>query len=209
MALRNLERIKSTFVLVPPLGEITYNVNPNEIGKFLREPQVQANPAGSVTIISVRDQIVVRLGPRVEFEDQSESGGRLAEVVHSLLKLLALSEARAYGWNFELAFDAPGDEPAAQFLQETFINQKALKERLQAPGLGASFQIFFEQSSARCRLLLEPRNQDLNAPRFHSSINYHYELSPEQGLPELDDLRIMYSGLWGTYQELLDRMVRP
>jgi hypothetical protein len=210
MALRSLERLKSAFVVVPPLGEVTYIVNPAEVGKHLRDPLIQ-NLQGNVLITSVRDQIVVKLGPRIEFEDQSDTpagGGRLPDVATAVLNMVAFETYRAYGWNFDVAFDAPGEESASALISHSFLNGKAFSERAQVSPLGASIFITFDQGTARCGLTLESLNRDLNTPRFHGHINYHYELQEGQALPSLDELRIMHNGLYGSFIELLDRLVR-
>lgn len=214
MALRNLEKIKSTLVLLPPEGEFVFNFDPNEISKYLRDPVPQQTPLG-LQITSVRDQIVVTLSQRIMFEDQSDiepsSSGRFPDAVSGFLGMLTrqgITRFRAYGWNFECSFDAPGELPAAALIADTFLQAQPFKERAGISPKGAGLHVQFEQGQARCQLQLAPKNMDLNTQSLYSAINYHYDLSEGALLPDLGELRIAYHGLWGSFNDLLRKLVK-
>lgn len=218
MSLRGLEKLKIALVLVPVPGEVAYNFDQIELGKLVREPQVQQGPMGP-QIVSLRDQIVISLQPTISFQEQSDNippgPSRLPEIAAgftAILERFGLSTYTAYGWNFEIAFDAPGDESAAKLITSVFVQEKTLLERANVKPIGAGVTLFFEQASARCMLKLEPRFSDLNTPRFWSTINYHYDLTLADGSnrpPGAEELRIAYNGLWGSYLDLIAKLVKP
>ena len=185
MSLRDIEKLKSTLVLVPVEGEFNFRLDLNEMGRYLRDPIASTSPAGMPQITSVRDQMVVVIAGKIQFEDQSDAippaTSKLAEVAHGFMQLFgqqALEKYRAYGWNFDVAFDAPGPQTAAAMIADTFLDASTLKKRAQITPTGAGIRVFFEQGAARCQLQLEPKQQDLNTPRFYAHINYHYEIDP-------------------------------
>jgi len=174
-----------------------------------------ASPLG-IQITSVRDQMVVFFASKIVLEDQSDitpqSTGKLPEVANGIIQMLrrqGIDRYRAYGWNFDAAFDAPGEESAAGLIASSFLNTTVLSKRAQVQALGAGVNIFFEQSSALCQLKLEPQQQDLNTPRLFAHINYHYELGDDDKPPDLDALRLAYHGLWGSFLELVGKLVQP
>ena len=216
MALRELEKLKSALVLVPPEGQFSLNLDPAEVARYLREPELMKTGEGLPQITSVRDQVVVVVGPKIVFEDRSDvippAASRLPDVVNGFVQIFrrqGLERYRAYGWNFDVAFDAPGEEPAASLIANSFLDARVLSDRAGIHPVGAGVRMFFEQSEARCDLRLESRHRDLNTPRFFAHINYHYELDPPGSPPDLDNLRVAYHGLWGSFVDLLTKLVKP
>ncbi len=217
MVLRSIEKLKSALVLVPalPSADHPINVDQVEMNKYLRDPQIVQAPLG-IQITSVRDQMVVQFAGQIILEDQSDvippSSGKLPEVANGIIQMLrrqGIEHYRAYGWNFDVAFDAPGEESAAALISTSFLNTKFLSDRAQVTALGAGVNVFFEQSGALCQLKLEPRLGDLNTPRFFAHINYHYEMGENDSPPDLDGLRLAYHGLWGSFLEILGKLVKP
>ncbi len=214
LALRELEKLKSALVLAPPAGEYKFNIDSNEVARYVREPSISNLPVG-LEITSVRDQIVIIIAGKLQFEDRSDrapTASKLPEVVHGFVQMFrgqGIENYRAYGWNFDVTFDVPGDQPAATLIANTFLDTTVLKKRAQVNPSGAGIRVFFEHGQARCDLRLEPRQQDLNTPSIFAKINYHYELDPPTIPPDLNELRVSYHGLWGTFNDLLEKLVKP
>jgi len=205
MVLRNLENIKSSIVVLPAKDT---NV---EIGS-LELSKVISNPSGGqigevLQFTSLKDQTaIVVVGGKIQFQD--ESGGeptkhRLPEIVQGFLSILrgqGLDSFKAYGFNFEVTFDVREYPTAAESIADQFINSKALKDRAELDISGAGVKLFFDHSGGRCRLVIEPRLQEVTTPVVFATINYHYDLEGED-LPTLDELRVKYAGQWTHFKE--------
>jgi len=219
MPLRELEKqVANIVVLSAEAANVA--LAPHELTPIFKDPALQAQviqvpgqPNQQMQLLSLREQVLVVIGGgSLVFEDRSADippKGRLAEIVSGFGALLSgkgLSEFRAYGFNFEVAFDAPGEHPAAFLILDRFIKTDKLKERGNIEPDGGGVRLYFSSGGARCDLRLEPRENQPNSPRFFGKINYHYEL-PDGKLPSADVLQSDFHGKWGIFTELLDRLM--
>ena len=214
MTLPNLEKIETSVVLLSGV-DATVNLSADAISKIMRDPTGQAigQPPIQVEITSLKDQVLVRIaGGKYVFEDKSDAApvtGRLPDIVYGFVSLLrdqGVNVFRAYGFNFDVAFDARGDAPASEVIADRYLNRDALSSRGNISVRGAGLRLFFDHSSgARCDLKVEPRLGEVNSPTFFAHINYHYD-SPEGAMPPLETLKTAYLGLWPQFVELLDKL---
>ena len=218
MALPNLEKIQTSIVLLSGVNT-TVNLSADVISKIMRDPVGQAigQPPIQVEITSIKDQVLARIaGGKFVFEDKSDSvpgTDRLPDIVYGFVTLLrdqGVTAFRAYGLNFDVAFDARGEAPASEIIAERYLNRDALSSKGGISIRGAGLRLFFEHSSgARCDLKVEPREGEVTSPQFFAHINYHYDL-PDQTMPPLETLKTTYHGLWPQFMELLEKLfVRP
>jgi len=49
-----------------------------------------------------------------------------------------LEKYRAYGWNFDVAFDAPGSQTAAAMIADTFLDASTLNKRARVTSLAVT-----------------------------------------------------------------------
>lgn len=221
MTLPQLEKIDTAIVVLSAV-EMTINLSSQDLATVIRDPNTSMlaqGPGGQPSVLeitSLRDQVVVNIaGSKLQFLDKSDDTpgtGRLPNIVHGFLGLLqkqGLARFRAYGINFDVAFDVKGDQSAAETIAERYINKDALSQRAQIDVRGAGLQLWFPHVDAMCNLKLEPRLGKMDAPRFYVHINYHFEL-PNETMPPLDELKTKYHGLWPQFTEMLETLlIRP
>ena len=220
MEFREPEKILSNIVLLSATGTVI-SFSHQEIASILPDASVQAlqipaQPTAQMQLTSLRKQVQVALGGgQFVFEDRSgdfEVRGELADIAAQFIGLLAskgITQYKAYGFNFHLAFDAPGELLAAELLKDRFINAAALETRGLTNLRGAGLRLFFPVGGALCSLRLEPREHNPNSPRFFCHANYNYELN-ESALPETGLLKSDFVGKWQMLLDLLKTMIlRP
>jgi hypothetical protein len=214
MKLRELEKLTANIVVLSG-AEIAISISAEEIAPILKDPAVQVlgQPAQQMQLMSLRDQVRVLIGGgSFVFEDQSDAVPprlRLPDIVQGFIALFAskgLSQFRAYGFNFDVAFDASGDLPAAEMILERFINSEQLHRHGGIMPHGAGLRLYFSKGEASCDLRIEPRENKVDSPRFFSHINYHYDL-PDGQFPQADVLKGDFQGKWGIFVDLLERML--
>ncbi len=214
MGLPDLEKILANIVVLSGV-DATVAISGQEIAPILRDASLQAvgQPVQQMQLTSLREQVLVSVGRgRFVFEDQSDSippKARLAEIVQGFISLLAskgVAEYRGYGFNFDIAFDAPGDSPASQLIMERFVNADQISRRGGIAPVGSGLRLYFGMAEAKCDLRIEPRENRTNSPRFFAHINYHYDL-PEGNFPAADALRSDFQGKWGVYTDLMERLL--
>ena len=221
MTLPELEKVNTAIVVLSAV-ETKINLNAQDVATVIRDPaaSVLAQDAGGqpsvLEITSMRDQVVITIsGGKVQFQDKSDEtpgSSRLPRIVYDFLGLLqkqGLSRYRAYGINFDVAFDARGDQSAAEVIADRYVNKDALSQKGQVNVRGAGLQLWFNHVDAVCDLKVEPRLGKMDAPRFYAHINYHFEL-PDETMPPIDEFKTKYHGLWPQYIEMLETLfVRP
>jgi hypothetical protein len=222
VALKEPEKILANVVLL--LGEnTTLNLNSSELQPVFRDPglqmqavQLPGQPAQVIQITSLREQMVMVMNAgagQLIIEDKSAEWaprGRVSEVVNGLVSLFnakGVAKFRAYGFNFHVAFDVPGDRLSGQFLAEKFINVQRIQERGDIEVGGGGLRLYFNSGSAVCDFRLEPHENRPNAPRLFASINYNYELE-EGNLPAGDVLRSDFLGKWNVFTQFLEALVQ-
>lgn len=222
MALRELEKIVAN-VIVLAGADVTLEVTSDELLTLLRDPSLQVQtqqlpgqPTQQLQILSLREQVqIVIADGRLIFEDKSADippRGRLPEIAHGFTALAAkkgLSKFLGYGFNFHIAFDAPGDSAAASLLLDRFVRTDRITERASIKPVGAGLRLYFDMAGASpaiCRLRIEPRQDKRDTPRFFGEINYHYDL-PEGVLPDPDLLKSDFHGKWQFFADLVERLV--
>lgn len=218
MSLPELEKIATSIVVLAGV-EREINLNLAEIGKIIREPAgaaappLEGQPVPLLQITSVRDQVVITVqGGRFTFDDKSDSKpgeARLPDIVHRFVGLLQAQNVdrfRAWGLNFDVAFDSRGDEVPSKVIADRFVDQGKLQQRGQMTVRGAGLRLYFDHADALCEMNLEPRFGKWDAPKFFAHINYHYEL-PDGQMPALDDLQLKYKGLYSVFIDLLGRLL--
>jgi hypothetical protein len=211
--LPELEKISANIVALSAV-DVAVSLNSQEIAPILPDASLEMAPPPiqQMRLVSLREQVVANLGGGAFiFSDQSADippKARLAEVVEAFLRLMASKGAayRAYGFNFEVAFDSPGDTTAAELVLGRFIKTDAISKRVSMEPKGAGLRLYFDMANAICNLQLDPRLEEVNAPRFYAKINYHYEL-PEGALPQADVLKSDFQGKWGIFIDLLERLL--
>lgn len=220
MPLKDLQKILANTVLLPG-ADIAVVLNPVELQNIFRDPglQVQAlqlpgQPNQQVQITSLREQIVLVMAPgQIIIEDKSSEippKNRVPEIVTALVALLGpkgLTQFKAYGYNFQVEFDTPGDQLAGDFLATRFVNASKIHEKGDIQVNGAGLRLFFDYANAVCDFRFEPKNNKPNSPQLFAAINYHYEVG-EDGLPASDLMRSDFQGKWGSFQQLLDALVK-
>lgn len=218
MALPNVEKLHTSLVVLSGMeGEI--NLSSEALASVIRDPITRSlgePPTAVVEIASIKDQVVIRLeAGKFIFRDESDDWpriSRLPEVVYRFLDMLqkqeqGITEFRAYGFNFDVAFDVRGDETAAEVIADRYVNKEALSEKGNIRLQGAALRLFFDYATgAKCDLRIEPRGNKLDSPRFFAHINYHYELQDRQ-MPPLETVKTAYLGLWPTFTELLEKLL--
>jgi len=220
MALRELEKLDANIVVLPAM-EITVGLSQQEVAELLRDPgvQIQAvqvpgqpSPA-AMQLTSMRQQIVISItNGQFQFSDRSADTPpktRLAEVAHGFVKILTakgLNQYRAYGYNFVVSFDAPGDLLPAELIKNRFLNSDALSRRANTQFKGSGIKLYYDTSDAACALQIEPFGNVPNAARFFASINYHYDLSGGTFPPE-DGLKSDFQGKWTVFTDLVERLL--
>ena len=221
MALPELEKVNTAIVILSAV-DTKIKLDAQEVATVIRDPaaSVIGQDAGGqpsvVEIASMRDQVVITMsGGKVQFQDKSDNtpgSSRLPTIVYGFLGLLqkqGLSRYRAYGINFDVAFDAKGDQPASEVIAERYVNKDALSQKGQINVRGAGVQLWYNHVDAICELKVEPRLGKMDAPRFYAHINYHFEL-PDETMPPIDEFKTKYHGLWPQYIEMLETLfVRP
>ena len=212
MTLAQMETILATIVVVPGTEGITLRAQ--EIAAILSDAELQAlgQPPQQMQITSLREQVRVSMGGgRFIFEDRSGDPpkGRLAEITSEFVRLFSskgIDLFAAYGFNFDIAFDAPGPSLAAALVMERFVKADELKRRGSISLNGAGLRLYFDTAEAKCDLRIEPRESDPSAPRFFSHINYHYDLAGKQ-FPTVDMLKSDFLGKWNVFTDLVGRLV--
>lgn len=202
-------------IVVLPGTEGTTLLSAQEITAILGDAEIQAlgQPAQQMQITSLREQVRVAIGGgRFAFEDRSGHSppkARLAEIASEFVKLFStkgIDVHRAYGFNFDVAFDAPGALLAARLVMDRFVKVEELK-RLGGIALkGAGLRLYFDTSEATCDLRIEPKESSPSSPRFFSHINYHYDLAGKQ-FPSIDDLKSDFLGKWNVFTDLIERLL--
>lgn len=216
MALLSLERLIANIVVVPDLAtEQALSFSAEEIGAILKGAQIQVvdQPANQIQVTSVRDQVVVLLaGGRLLFEDQSDGltpRSKLAEVVDSFVRLVGpkgIERFRAYGFNFDVTFDASGDSPAAKTIMQRYVKADLLADMQIRELGGAGLRLYFKEGEATCDLRIEPAESKVEAVRYFAHINYHYKL--DDGMfPQLEQVRSDFPGKWALFTQLLERLL--
>jgi hypothetical protein len=220
MEFREPEKILSNIVLLSATSTVV-SLSHQEITSILPDVSVQAlqipaQPAAQMQLTSLRKQVQVALGTgQLIFEDRSgefEVRSDLADITAQFIALLAskgITQYKGYGFNFHLAFDAPGELLAAQLLKDRFINTSALETRGLPTLHGAGLRLFFPVGSALCSLRLEPREHNPNSPRFFCHANYNYELT-DSTLPDTALIKSDFTSKWHMLLDLLKTMIlRP
>ena len=221
MTLPELEKVNTAIVVLSAV-ETKINLNAQEVAAVIHDPaasvigQDAAGQPSHIEITSMRDQVIITIsGGKVQFQDKSEKtpgSSRLPTIVYGFLDLLqkqGLTRYRAYGINFDVAFDAKGDQSASEVIAEKYVNKDALSQKGQINVRGAGLQLWFNHVDAVCDLKVEPRLGKMDAPRFYAHINYHFEL-PDETMPPIDEFKTKYHGLWPQYIEMLETLfVRP
>jgi hypothetical protein len=213
MTLPQMETIFANIVVVPG-KEGTSLLSSQEIGAILEDADVQAlgQPAQHMEITSLREQVRVSMGGgRFVFEDRSGGNpkAKLAEITSEFVRLFAskgIDVFRACGFNFDIAFDAPGASLAAKVVMDRFVKVDQLNTRGGISLIGAGLRLYFDTNEAKCDLRIEPRESNPSAPRFFSHANYHYDLSGKQ-FPPVDTLKSDYLGKWNVFTDLVERLV--
>jgi hypothetical protein len=211
MVLRALENLKSSIVVLPA-KDANIEISTVELSQVVRNPS-SAQLGDIMQFSSLKDQTAIVLaGGKVDFQDQSgeePTRHRLPEIVHGFLNILrrqGLDAYRAYGFNFEVTFDCRDYQTAAESISDQYVNFKALQDRAGIDVRGAGVKLFFDHSESHCRLVIEPRLQDVSTPVVFASVNYHYDLDGAD-VPSLDDLSIKYHGQWTHFRELLEKLM--
>ena len=223
MTLPQLEKVDTAIVLLSAV-EKTINVSAQDLGTIMREPAVaiaQAQGPGQAPmqgfqITSLRDQVVVSImGGSFQFQDKSDTTpgtARLPEIVQGFLGLLQKQDVdrfRAYGINFDVAFDSRGDQPPSEILADRYLNREAFVQRGQISVRGAGLRLYFSHLDARCEMNIEPRFGQVDSPKFYAHINYNFDLADEK-MPPPEELKTKYHGLWPQFSELLEKLlIRP
>ena len=214
MTLPNHEKILANIVVLSAT-DATILLSGDEIGSILRDADVQAmgQPAQQMQLTSLREQVrVILLGGQFIFEDRSADlppRARLPEIVDQFVRLFAskgVSQFRAYGFNFDVAFDAPGSSLAAQLVMERFLKPDEFSRRASITLKGAGLRLYFSCGEANCDLRIEPRENKLDAPMSFSHINYHYDLAGVQ-FPAQDLLKSDFLGKWTVFTDTLSRLL--
>ena len=221
MTLPEQEKVNTSIVVLSAV-ETVIKIDAQEVATVIRDPaaSVIGQDAGGqpsvIEITSMRDQVVITIsGGKVQFQDKSDKtpgSSRLPTIVYGFLDLLkkqGLSSYRAYGINFDVAFDAKGDQSASEVIAERYVNKDALSQKGQIGVRGAGLRLWFTHVDATCDLKVEPRLGKIDAPRFFAHINYHFEL-PNETMPPVDEFTTKYLGLWPQYIEMLETLfIRP
>ena len=213
MTLSQIDTILANIVVL--LGiEGSSSLSGQEIASILGDADVQAlgQPAQHMQITSLREQVRVSIGGgRFIFEDRSGDPpkGRLAEITSDFVRLFSskgVDVFRAYGFNFQIAFDAPGPALAAALVMERFVKADELKRRGSISLNGAGLRLYFDAAEAKCDLRIEPRESDPTAPRFFSHVNYNYDLAGKH-FPPVDTLKSDFLGKWNVFTDLVERLL--
>ncbi|HLC29500.1 MAG TPA: hypothetical protein VJM51_01795 [Dehalococcoidia bacterium] len=220
MPLKVPEKILANIVVLPA-ENVSVNINAAEIQSIFKDPGLQVQvmqppglPNQQVVITSLRQQIQLVMNPngQIVVEDKSADPnpkGIVAEIVNEFVALLAgrgLSKFRAYGFNFHLTFDTPGEELAGKFLSERFVRADLIQHKGNISVEGAGLRLYFDSADARCDLRLEPAENERNQPRLFAAINYHYPIE-DRGLPDRASLQADFLGKWMMFTQLLERLV--
>ena len=210
MAPKNLENLNSSIVVLSGV-EAKIGVSGEDLARIVKDPAVTQTPAG-IEITSIKDQAVITVTEgKILFLDQSGKEPvlhRLPEIAHGFMSILrqqGVDQLRAYGLNFDVAFDCREYPTAGQAIADRFVNTEAIQKRGGMAVGGAGLKLFFDHAEAHCLLNIEPRFEKAETAVFFAHINYHYEL--DGPMPPLDELKLKYHGLWGHYKELLERLV--
>ena len=222
MPLKEIEKILANIVLLSGT-DATINIPGSELSSIFKDPGLQVQvqqrpgqPTQQVQITSLREQMVMVLGGgNILVEDKSAEStpkGRVAEITNGVAALLGSRgiHFRAYGFNFHLAFDAPGEALSGQAILDRFINGDRIRQRGDINDLtGGGIRLYFKSASAACDLRMEPVGNKPNNPRIFSAINYHYELVGGTDLPSADLLRSDFLGKWTMFTQLVEGLMQP
>ena len=220
MPLREIEKILANVVLLAGEGA-SMSLGSADLQAMFRDPglQVQVSqppglPSQQFHITSLREQIVLVLNPagQIIIEDKSANippKGRVADIVNDLVVLFAargLSKFRAYGFNFHVSFDTPGERLAGEFLAQNFLQVERIQQKGAIQIGGAGLRLYFDFANATCDFRLEPRQNRPNEPKLFAAINYNYDVE-ESGLPTGEIIRSDFLGKWTTFQQLLEGLM--
>lgn len=214
MDLKQQEKVETSIVVLSG-KDVSVNISGLAVASVIRDPEARVigQPPLAIEVTSIRDQILVRMAEgKIIFLDQSDDEpgkGKLPDIVYGFLAILSqqgLDRFNAYGINFKVAFDARGDRAASEVVAERYVNSDALS-RHGITAQGAGIRLFFQHATgAKCNLLIEPKQNEPNSPRFYANINYHYEL-PDGVMPPIDQLKTTYHGLWPQFIEQLGKLL--
>lgn len=210
MPLKDIEYLNSSIVILSGVaGKL--GVTGADLAQIVRDPAITQTPSG-VQIASIKDQAVITVAEgKIQFQDQSGREPvqqRLPEIADGFMSVLrqqGIDKIRAYGLNFDVAFDCRDYPTAGQVIADRFVNTEAVQKKGGIGIVGAGLKLFFDHAEARCLLNIEPRLEEVKTARLYAHINYHYAV--DGPMPSLDDLKLRYHGLWSHYKELLERLV--
>jgi hypothetical protein len=211
--LPELEKISANIVALSA-SEGAMTLTSQEVAPILPDANVEMAPPPiqQTRLVSLREQVVVQIGGNAFiFSDLSADKppkARLPEITESFLRLFASKgiQYRGYGFNFEVAFDAPGEGTAAQVLLNRFVKADSVSRKLGSSPVGAGLRLYFEMTNAICNIQIDPRREDLNSPRFYAKANYTYDLT-QGSIPPADMLKSDFHGKWATFTDWLDRLL--
>lgn len=210
MTLKNPEYLNSSIVVLSGVAA-KIGVSGEDLARIVKDPAVTQTPAG-IEITSIKDQAVITVTEgKIQFLDQSGREPvehRLPEIANGFMGVLGqqgIDKIKAYGLNFDVAFDCRSYPTAGQAIADLFVDTEAIQKKSDINVGGAGLKLFFDHAEAHCLLNIEPRLEEVTAARLYAHINYHYDL--DGPMPSLDDLKLRYHGLWSHYKELLERLV--
>jgi hypothetical protein len=215
MTLPQLEKLGANLVVVTEM-EGTFNFSLGEVQKILKDATVQVigQPTPlAMQITSLREQAVVTLeAPRIIFQDQSANIPpklQLAEIASNFINLIGekgINRFKAYGFNFDVVFDAKGESPAATTIMERFVKADQVNERGSVSLAGAGVRLYFPAEPATCELRIEPHENRVDSVQYFSHVNYNYELDGAS-FPSPETVKSDFGGKWNIFTQLLERLL--
>jgi len=216
MSLQNSELLAANVTFLTAEGvTVIEPTGAQEIASILDDATVQISiiPGTVIQVLSMRKQWLVNVGGnRLVVADQSGASDPRPQLATLAARFADLffpdisPRFRDYGYNFEVAFDTSGGEPAREVIRDKLLKPDLLSNVENAFVKGAtSVRVLFDWDGAGCQLVIEPRG-GTEATRLYATINFNYSIGGA-ALPSQDEMKADIERRWASYLELLDRMV--
>lgn len=132
---------------------------------------------------------------RIEATDRTGSldlsNNKLITLMRSLIDISGVEEIRAAGVNFDVIFDAPGEQRAGSALAISLLEQRLASVRGGWSLTGGSTRLFYRTETDRTAVvLIEPRFQDIESTEAYASVNVTVH---QKTIPTDDEFRTIYN----------------
>lgn len=214
MSIQSIEKVHTSIVILPS-GDFEIKLSARDLANIVKEPEfdMAPSPINLARITSLIDQVDVRIGQgRIQISDRSSyqpGTDRFTTIIHGLSSLLVDTSNvnyRAFGWNYEVAFELPFvDRLPAEVIADRFINQEELRRKANLDIAGGAIRFFYRKGTGLCYLHLEPRQNKLDAGLYFAHVNVHFEIKGR--LPDQEDLERSFKSEYDDFLNIVSSIL--